>query len=538
MLNVLVSYTKGASLLIKYSEEYLFYKYDPKLFDVEKASEILTKIEGFYVFYDILFFKDRPYREIERIWSDFGMSRDEIWVVVSGTRIMRNLPIMDYIKDKANVLKNNFDIVGENKNVDINRVLKDVEEFHSSFYSTMNSLIYPSVFLVSLLIGSIISLLSFFTLRSFNSMNQVIDLTTSKINLILKGRSFEKLDIIDPSSECIVLQDAVNTVSEKFKAIQSARDDVMERIVHITKKLETEFESLSSNIQSVITFRDSIGSLEISELDKSWSQFMNIFSVIDASLKSASRDAENLRSLSLNIFEPVSSIYDILSSTLQQFSLINEIFFRYISETGDFVNTIQISFKREEERINSLLSEMKRVSMNLRSLGINASVEFSKIPSGETLTGLSSKIVDLSKDISSIFGSASASIENFELELKNSSNKILSFINSSSQIEKDLKDIFLTLKTLSSDRDNVSKNIENAYKIISDVMEVFSKLEERSKELSSSFYRIEQTFKQMYMIIESSIKSVGIIESFAISLKSLSHLIEGIKNTAKELEKI
>lgn len=538
---MIVSYTKGSSLLIEYTENYFLSLYDRNVFSPEMVRDLENKIEGFYVFYELLYFKERKYSEIEKIWIDFGMDKGEVPLFVYGTTVMRNLPVMNEVKESARKLKDKIDYCKLNgaNHEDIEEVVIYLKEFHQSFYSTLYSVIYPSVFIISIFVFLLVGEFSWYLFKSLKLLNEIIAVISDKIDKILKKQSLEKIDIIDPRSECVVLQNSVNLMADRLNEIEKKKQGIVVKITQISESIEKATEILSSYIEIISGLKEGISKLNVDVISNMWDTLSRAFSVVDSEIKRLSTSIDSFRSLSGEIFEPISTLYSIIQESSDRYNLLKNTIFKYIYGTKDLVNSIQFSFEKLQKNVESIISELKRTSTNLRSIGINASVEFSKVSSSsEALSNISNRIVELSRELGTTFGSIKENMKSFNIELKQDINKVLSHIEVLSEISKDLEEISLTITTLSQEKDRVDSNIRYAYQEISNVLESISRVGGESEKIKSVFFEIEKKFKE---IIEIMSVFINIYENIN-SISDIYHLLVDVnsylKQAIKELEEV
>ncbi|MCX8029131.1 MAG: hypothetical protein N2712_03955 [Brevinematales bacterium] len=537
--NMLISYTKGASLLISYVKEYFLISFNQDLFSRDKLEDIERKVKGFYVFYDILNSRDLPYQEIEKAWLEFGINKDEISYIVNGTKIIRNTPFVYELKVVSDKLANDLKKILNGEKVPSEIVISNLEEFHLTFYKAMDKMLKFIIIVVSTIVLLIVIPFSIFLVLKMNSLSEIINKVTHRINQNLKGTNYEEIDLIDPRSEFIILQETVNSVSDKLNHIQHTKNQVIDKMNQINQLLSNVFTSVYDYIKRMEDLKSNTGNIEVEHFSESWNKFSSSFSKIDSNIKRLYENFDKFRKLSLQTFEPISSMYEILINILKNFELIKQVFFKYIHETRSIINSVQSSFSKEEEKVLVILDEMKRISSNLRSLGINASIEFSKISTAnEALSNISSKIVDISKDINSMFGNLKSSIESFEIELKNNMDKLSSFITSLSQFDRDIQSMLSALETLSTEKETTNQNITSAYNSISNILDSVSNTVEQNEVILSAFYDLEENFKHIMKLIEVVISLVREVDKNIGIVQSVNDIVHELRRISDEISSL
>ncbi|MEN2997543.1 MAG: hypothetical protein ABDH28_00675 [Brevinematia bacterium] len=334
LLNILTAYTKGSSLLIIYTQNYFLSIYDDTIFSEEKNYEFRRKIEGFYAFYELLFSRERPYGEIEKLWLDFGMSKGEIPLVVYGTIIMRALPILNDVKASAERLKAKIDLARK-RNIskeDIDEIVIYLVDFHKSFYSSIRSILIPIAFIIFLLIIILAGILSASLFRNLSSLTKVVKIVSDNTLKALRRESYEILEIIDPKSDFAVLQEAVNLTSEKLQNITLKKERILDKISEIVSMLHEKVETVTSYIPYMENLKENISNISSTFFSSAWDSLSRSFSLMDAEVKKIYTGFDKLRALSSEIFEPTSTVYEILETTSSQYKLAKEIAFNYTSD--------------------------------------------------------------------------------------------------------------------------------------------------------------------------------------------------------------
>lgn len=541
LLNILTSYTKGASLLTSYTKEYFLNLHYPNAFEEGFREELEMKIEGFHTFYELLIHQQRSYKEIEKIWTEFGMKKEEVPLVVYGTMMMRDLPMMETIKTSAQKLKEKIDLArtGKVTTKDITEISLILSEFHNSFYSAINSITYISLFIASFL--ALITLVSFsyFVLKQVSPLSAAVKVTSKHILSVLKKETYEKIDLIDPRSDLAVIQESVNSLAEKLSNMERVKGKILDKILSISSFLEQKIEALAPYTSYIASLKESILNLDVNFVSNEWESFKRSFSIIDSEIKRIYESFEKFRNLSSGIFEPISSVYDIIEKTFSQYSLTRDVSLKYISETRNMVDAIQLSLEKSTESIGYVLSDLKRISSNLRSLGINASIEFSKFSSeSEALSGIATKIVNLSRGLGELFSNMRTSIEEFKIEITQSLTKVRGFIDSFSEMEKTLDEISSTVLTLLNEKKTVESNISSAYTVIAESITSMSSIKGESEKLLMVFYQLEKRFGGLLDFVSSIVSLFREADIVLAMTEELKSLLFGLKAMSEELQKI
>ncbi|MEN2997542.1 MAG: hypothetical protein ABDH28_00670 [Brevinematia bacterium] len=175
----------------------------------------------------------------------------------------------------------------------------------------------------------------------------------------------------------------------------------------------------------------------------------------------------------------------------------------------------------------------------LRTIGINSSIEFSKLSSSsEALSDIATRIVNLSREVSSVFGAVKSSMEGFEIELKQNIDKMKGFIESFSEIGKNLEEISATINTLSEERVKAESNINSAYNTISEVLSSLSHLERENEKLLETFYQFEKNFESVLEFVNSFHSIYEGIDTFIEAYKEITKLLSELSLVSEELKKI
>ncbi len=539
LTNTLLSYTKGSSLLITYSQNYVFSVYDKNLFSQEEKVNLEKKIQGFYAFYELLFFKERPQKEIESLWLDFGMTKQEIQTVILGTKVMRNFPILDKIKLSAENVKNKLDIIKnasllEKEN--IKEILHLLEEFNYNFYSTMTPLISFVLIISSILISAILIFFGYYIITNLIPLNRIIKVISEKFNLILKKEKFDKVDIIDPRSECIVLQEAVNSISDKFKIIENKKEEISNKMNELISSINEKMEITKNNIEALKEVGKVIGNIKVDAFEKELDTFNKSFSLIDSEIKDIVRNFEKLRSVSVEIFEPIETTYEIIEKASTKYKLIKDISLNYISETQEISKSITNSLEKSYKDTTNSLENLKKTSLNLRGIGINATIEFSRISSSEqSLTNIGSKIVELSRDLSKIFADTKSALEKLQVEIKQDITRINNFAEALKESDREITEISSILSTLAKEKEKATNEIDKAQKSLSEIINSISSINEQKETILRSFFQIDNALKNLREYIEITSKIQSTIEE----LTETYEVIKSINTeVSKEISKI
>ncbi|MFN4245512.1 MAG: hypothetical protein ACK4F9_05110 [Brevinematia bacterium] len=530
----LLSYTKGSKLLITYFQNYALSIYNKELFTNEEKEEIEKKIQGFYAFYELLFSMERNDKEIEKLWLDFGMTKQEIQLVLLGTKALRNFPIMDKIKSISKELKNKLDEIEQTKLLEkenMKNVLYTLDEFSKSFYSTMSPILAFVLLISSVLIISILIFFGYYLIKNLIPLNKIIELMSKRIKSILERESFTEIDLIDPRSECVVLQDSVNAISRKFENIDFLKKQILSITKETLQTIDEEIDYMKTKIETIKELEENMVKIEESKIIKSWEIFTKSFSSIDSYIKSIINKFENLRNTSVRLFEPISTIYEIIEKASTKYKLIKDLSLKHISESVEISKSITRSLDEAYQNTIIAFEELKRISTNLRSIGINTTIEFSRISSSDkSLTNIGSKIVKISKDLSKIFVDTESQLEQLKTEIKQDINKLLSFSEAINGINKELEEISSVISGLSREKDKTIDDINSSYKSLSEIIELLSDITEENEKILRNFFEMENMFK----IIIENLKQISVIKEISKYIVETYEFLKTISSSISE----
>lgn len=531
------SFTKGSILLQKYVEEYFIFSSEEgsKLISQETFSEISRKFEGFLVFDELINFKERDYREIEKVWLDFGMEKDEIRAVVTSTKIIRTIPFLTSdIKDTLSQIKIEYkNTLSKTQKIDkekIENIINTTSKLTSAFSKTMNKFIIIFILIITIITTGGLSFFSYLLFKDTNILSKILKSLSKNIHEAIAGR-YERIEIVDKKSEELYpLQEATNNVISKFEELEYVKKETIQTLTLSCNELENFIQELSNTISESKNYIYLIEEEKIEEFTKAFSNLTQIISYLTNNIDDLYQNFDKFRSSSIEIFEPISTIYDIIERLSFEYRSNLDLVSSYITDTSILIKSIETNLLSNKEKIDKALSDLTRASQKLRSIGINSSIEFSRtqISGIENLKAISNKIVELSKNLSQLFGEISLTISETDIKIRSDIDKISGFINSMKENEKRFLSFYDVIKNISSEKENTKRNIENNYNLLSEILNVFDKIEVNKESIIQEFYQIDTEIKNLVGFL-SSFKNLELI------FRNLEKIISGVQTTLDNL---
>lgn len=540
MNKITISYTKGTSLLTTYLQAYVNSKYISQ--HPEKTKQQLENpIKSFNIFYDILNGKDIPIEEIEKNWLEFGMKKDEIKLVVAGTKLLRNTDFLSPVKDSAEKVKNYLDNIDRISPENVENLTKTLINFTESFYKTFNTISNTTTLVVSILFLMVIIILIIYFLRILYLIQNLRNLT-NKLPSIAKSlvqEEIKELDIIDPKSELYPIQESFSMLIDKIQKLTTIKNNLKNTISKTHKNLEIQSKELEEFMSNISNLKSKMENIDIKSTLKYLETLQQTFSLLDSSIKEVRNDIEKIRSISTGVLEPISTVYEILEESFRQYNLAKEIVFKYISETKSIIETIQLSFSKSSEGIEDVLEELKKISLNLRSIGINASIEFSKISSAnEALSNIANKIIELSRSLGTIFGNIRSNLENLETELSTSISKVKTFIESFAEISKNIDEVGNTIQNIREEKNKNIDKINTAHSILGEIINEIQKLDQQNDRLLNLFLSFQEKIKHTVEFTKTVIEISQELDRYAKCTDDINEVIRILEESSKEIEKV
>jgi methyl-accepting chemotaxis protein len=500
-----IAFSKGASLLMVYIEEYYYVRVLPNEVTSKKlVRDVEEKFGGFIVFYDLLNFKDRDYQEIREVWRNFGMNDSEIFIVVVGTKVFRVVPgLMDEIKDAANELYDNINNLSTTfSEEEFNKIRSSSKKFLESLMDTMRRIVIYFAVIVGVAVIYWVLGFGFFIIRYVERLKIIIDaLSKSMLSYVKEGKT-EKIDIVDErSKECLFLQDATNLIIDKGKSLNEAISAVENQLVTIVEVIETNSYSIYEVKIAIENLISELSNLDRSSIEQNISNLTRTFSVLQKYAYDIKEMFEDFRSKSQNLFEPIETLYEIISKASEDYDQISKTIISYLRESNVFSKTISDALKKQYEKLSEIIDSLRRIALNLKNVGINATVEFSRLSSSEALFQISRKIIDTSKNLQDLVLNSSIFIDEVRNDISQTLKKIDSFYSIVSELFNDMQNVSDTVESLISDKERVIDNIRHNYNIISSISGILSEIEKITANMNSVYYSLESNIKSLLELV-------------------------------------
>ncbi|MGC8964527.1 MAG: hypothetical protein ACP5KI_04080 [Brevinematia bacterium] len=532
------SFTEGATLLQKYAEEYFIFSSEEgrKLISEDRLNQISNKFQGFLVFDDLLNFVDRDYGDIEKIWLDFGMEKNEIYLFVFATRVFRLIPfLVSDIKDASSKIRleyeNNF-VKGDNIEYEkIQKVIGLVSYFQKSSFITMNRIIIiVSVFTIVIVV-SFILLYVFLFFKDLKILFSVLSLIPGAIFRSLQG-NYEKIDLVDEKSEELYpLQNATNLVVDNFERIYNLKQEVRNTLMSACNDLEKFIFDMSSATLEGREYISMLQEIKFEELSDLYNKMSENFSSAVSDLQNLYENFDRFRSSSVSIFEPISTVYDLFSRVAFEYKSDIDLITNYIEESTIFVESIKKNLNLNKELLDKSLSDLTRASQKLRAIGINSSVEFSRsqISNIEGLKSISNKIIELSKNLSQIFSETNLAMSEMEIKIISDIEKISGFVSSLKEESKRFSQLYEVIKDISIEGEKVKLEIEKNYSLLSDIFQLLNQVELKRNNITEMFYSFENYIKKLLDITLSLQRFKEVFSSIEYILTSVQKALDNLK---------
>ena len=536
-------FSKGASLLMTYAEDYYFVRILPSEATSKKlVKDVEEKFGGFVVFYDLLNFRDRDYQEIREVWRNFGMNDGEIFVVVTGTKIFRIIPgLMDGIKSSASEIYENVNNLSTTFSEEEFNKLRDLlKKFLVSFMDTMKMAI--TYFLVVMGIGIIywVGIFGFLIIKDVEKLKIVTDsLSSSMISFVKEGRT-EKIDILDErSKECIVLQDATNLVIEKGKSLSESISMVENQLVTVIEVIETNAYTIYEVKTSIENLISNLSNLDREKIEQNINNLSRTFSILQKYSYDIEGMFEDFRSRSQNVFEPVETLYEIISKISEEYKQISKSVISYLKENNIFTKAVSDALKKQDEELSKTIDSLRRISLTLKNVGINATVEFSRVESSSSqgLFQISRKIIDTSKNLQDLVINSSMFLEEVRKSVSQNISKINTFSSMVSELYNDMEDISKVVENLVGDKEKTIDNIRQNYATLASISGILSETKKTTENMNSVYYNLENNIKSLIELVNLREEVKPILEILETTYSSLveiretfSNIIEGLKS--------
>ncbi len=509
-----ISFYKGTALLMTYLEDYYFVR---TLQDdvVSKAlvKDVEDKLGGFIVFYELLNFRDRDYQEIREIWRNFGMEDDETFVVVFGTKIFRVIPgLMDEVRSAANEIYENINNLSTAFNEEEFKKLRSSSvKFLYSFNSTLRRTIIYFNIIVGLAVIYWVLVFAFFIIRYVERLRIIINsLSGSMLSFVKEGKA-EKVDIIDEKSEeFLVLQNAANLVIDKNKSLNESISEVENQLLAFVEVIEVNAYTIYEVRMSMEGLISNLSNLDRESIEQNISNLSKTFSIVKKYVYDIKGMFEDFRGRVQNVFEPVETLYEMISKASEDYKQISQTVISYLNESNMFSKAISDALKRQYGELSEIMDSLRRIALNLKNIGINATVEFSRLSSSEALFQISRKIIDTSKNLQDLVLKSSIFIDDIRNDIAQSLDKIDSFYLMVSELSSDIQSISETVKLLLSDKDKVIEHIRHNYKLIFSISEILAEVEKITLNMNNVYYSLESNIKSLLELVgvKDSVKSI------------------------------
>ncbi len=536
-----IAFSKGASLLIVYIEEYYYVRVLPDGVTSKKlVKDVEEKFGGFIVFYDLLNFKDRDYQEIREVWRNFGMNDSEIFIVVVGTKVFRVVPgLMDEIKDAANELYDNINNLSTTfSEEEFNKLRSSSKKFLESFMSTMRRMVIYFTVIVGLAVIYWVLGFGFFIVRYVERLKIIIDaLSKSMLSFVKEGKT-EKIDIVDErSGECLFLQDATNLVIDEGKSLNEAISAVENQLVTIVEVIETNSYSIYEVKIAIENLISELSNLDRSSIEQNISNLSRTFSVIQKYTYDIKEMFEDFRSKSQNLFEPIETLYEIISKASEDYDQISKTVISYLKESNVFSKTISDALKKQYEKLSEIIDSLRRIALNLKNIGINATVEFSRLSSSEALFQISRKIIDTSKNLQDLVLNSSIFIDEVRNDISQTLKRIDSFYSMVSELFNDMEKVSDTVESLISDKEKVIDKIRHNYDVISSISGILIEIEKITANMNSVYYSLESNIKSLLELVNLGEQVKPVLDVLDTTYSSLIEIRDAFVKVVENLRR-
>jgi methyl-accepting chemotaxis protein len=536
-----IAFSKGASLLMVYIEEYYYVRFLPNEVTSKKlVKDVEEKFGGFIVFYDLLNFKDRDYQEIREVLRNFGMNDSEIFIVVVGTKVFRVVPgLMDEIKDAANELYDNINNLSTTfSEEEFNKIRSSSKKFLESLMDTMRRMVIYFTIIVGVAVIYWVLGFGFFIIRYVERLKIIIDaLSKSMLSYVKEGKT-EKIDIVDErSKECLFLQDATNLVIDKGKSLNEAISAVENQLVTIVEVIETNSYSIYEVKIAIENLISELSNLDRSSIEQNISNLSRTFSVLQKYAYDIKEMFEDFRSKSQNLFEPIETLYEIISKASEDYDQISKTVISYLRESNVFSKTISDTLKKQYEKLSEIIDSLRRIALNLKNIGINATVEFSRLSSSEALFQISRKIIDTSKNLQDLVLNSSIFIDEVRNDISQTLKRIDSFYSIVGELFNDMQNISDTVKSLISDKEKVIDNIRHNYNVISSISGILGEIEKITANMNSVYYSLESNIKSLLELVNLEEQVKPVLDVLYTTYSSLIEIKDAFVRVVEDLRR-
>ena len=534
-----IAFSKGASLLMIYIEEYYYVRVLPsEVISKKLVKDVEEKFGGFIVFYDLLNFKDRDYQEIREVWRNFGMNDSEVFIVVVGTKVFRVVPgLMDEIKGAANELYDNINNLSTTFNEEeFNKLISSSKKFLESFTDTIRRMVIYFTVIVGVAVIYWVSGFGFFIIRYVERLKIIIDaLSKSMLSFVKEGKT-EKIDIVDErSEECLFLQDATNLVIDKGKSLNEAISSVENQLVTVVEVIETNSYSIYEVKIAIENLISELSNLDRSSIEQNISNLSRTFSVLQKYTYDIKEMFEDFRSKSQNLFEPIETLYEIISKASEDYDQISRTVISYLKESNVFSKTISDALKKQYEKLSEIIDSLRRIALNLKNIGINATVEFSRLSSSEALFQISRKIIDTSKNLQDLVLNSSIFIDEVRNDISQTLKKIDSFYSMVGELFNDMQKVSDTVNSLISDKEKVIDNIRHNYNVISSISGILGEIEKITANMNSVYYSLESNIKSLLELVNLGEQVKPILDVLDTTYSSLIEIRDAFVRVVENL---
>jgi methyl-accepting chemotaxis protein len=297
--------------------------------------------------------------------------------------------------------------------------------------------------------------------------------------------------------------------------------------VTIVEVIETNSYSIYEVKIEIENLISELSNLDRSSIEQNISNLTRTFSVLQKYTYDIKEMFEDFRSKSQNLFEPIETLYEIISKASEDYDQISKTVISYLKESNVFSKTISDALKKQYDKLSEIIDSLRRIALNLKNIGINATVEFSRLSSSEALFQISRKIIDTSKNLQDLVLNSSIFIDEVRNDISQTLKKIDSFYSMVGELFNDMQKVSDTVESLISDKEKVIDNIRHNYNVISSISGILNEIEKITANMNSVYYSLESNIKSLLGLVNLGEQVKPVLDVLDTTYSSL---IE-IKNT-------